>query len=114
MPIPIAEKEHVSRLLARFCVKYSPEHLADKLRVDYRFHGNSAEIVEHRPHLFEPPKWTELVIAKFRYSVKDGTWQLYWSDRNSKWHIYELRGPSRDIGPLLREVERDPTCIFWG
>jgi Protein of unknown function (DUF3024) len=114
MPIPISQKEHVSRLLARFCVKYSPAHLSDQVKVDHRFRGNTVEIVEHRPGFADPTKWTEMVIATFRYSVKNGTWQLYWADRNSKWHVYELVKPSRDIGPLLREVETDPTCIFWG
>ena len=29
-------------------------------------------------------------------------------------HGYELVGPTRDIRRLLDELDRDPTCIFWG
>jgi hypothetical protein len=32
-------------------------------------------------------------------------WELYWPDRDSNFHVYEL---------LLAEIQRDPTCIFFG
>jgi len=41
-------------------------------------------------------------------------WTLYWRDRNQRWHKYDLIAPSPDILTLLDEVDRDPTCIFWG
>jgi hypothetical protein len=41
-------------------------------------------------------------------------WTLYWSDRNGRWHLYDLIDPTDDVRVLLNEVDRDPTCIFWG
>ena len=41
-------------------------------------------------------------------------WTLYWLDRNSKFHIYERIKPSKYIETLLKEVNSDPTGIFWG
>ena len=42
------------------------------------------------------------------------TWALYWRDRNLRFHLYDQLEPSQDIGDLLREIDRDPTAIFWG
>jgi len=39
---------------------------------------------------------------------------LFWRDRNQKWHKYDLVEPSSDVLVLLDEIDRDPTCIFWG
>lgn len=41
-------------------------------------------------------------------------WTLYYADRNSKWHLYYEIEPSADFDDLLREVDEDPTGIFWG
>jgi len=43
-------------------------------------------------------------------------WQLtlYWSDRNSKWHSYDLLEPTPDLSAALAEIDDDPTAIFWG
>jgi hypothetical protein len=39
---------------------------------------------------------------------------LYWRDRNLRFHIYDLLAPSPTIDDVLLEIDRDPTCIFWG
>ena len=31
-----------------------------------------------------------------------------------KFHLYDLVEPTRNVETLLNEVDRDPTCIFWG
>jgi len=41
-------------------------------------------------------------------------WRLYWADRNSRWHEYVEAGPTYELEDLLREVDEDPTGIFWG
>jgi len=60
------------------------------------------------------PEWTSRGIARFRFTAKSGTWSLYWRDRNQQWHRYDRLDPSPDVLILLDEVDRDPTCIFWG
>lgn len=44
----------------------------------------------------------------------DKSWTLYWRDRNLRFHLYDLLAPSNRVGDLLNEIDRDPTCIFWG
>ncbi len=60
------------------------------------------------------PEWTSRGVARLRYTTKVGLWTLYWSDRNGRWHRYDLIEPAPDVRVLLDEVDRDPTCIFWG
>jgi hypothetical protein len=42
------------------------------------------------------------------------SWTLYWRDRNLRFHLYDLLAPSNRVDGLLNEIDRDPTCIFWG
>ena len=53
-------------------------------------------------------------IARFRYTQKRGTWALYWSDRNSEFHRYDLEPPPTRIQVLLDAVDADETAIFRG
>ena len=46
--------------------------------------------------------------------AQGGTWTLYWRGSDERWHAYEDTKPSRDVQPLLAEIEADPTGIFWG
>jgi hypothetical protein len=34
--------------------------------------------------------------------------------RNERWFLYLDTEPSRDVSPLLAEIDADPTGIFWG
>ena len=59
-------------------------------------------------------EWTSLPIARLRYTADGKSWTLNWRDRNLRFHIYDLLAPSRRVEDLLTEIDRDPTCIFWG
>ncbi len=49
-----------------------------------------------------------------RYASSRREWTLYWPDRNSRLHRYDLVQPTPDIANLLNEIERDPMSIFFG
>src|SRR5438309_1940322 len=73
-------------------------------------------IVERRPP-WRPdasPEWTTLPVARLRYSAVERTWTLYARDRHLRFHRCDRLPPSAMIDDLLREIERDPTGIFWG
>jgi hypothetical protein len=114
MPIPAATKTRAQRDLERFCSRHNRPELRHLLWYDARFERNAAFIYEHRPAFNNVQQWSELAVAKFRYNIGEGTWELMWSDRNSKWHVYEYRQPAASLKSLLAEVDRDPTGIFWG
>jgi len=114
MPLPPDVRDRVQRRLDQYCQARIPERVRHQLRLTYRIRGNHVTLVEERPSIFDPEKWTQVVVAQFRFRLGDSNWLLYWADRNSRWHAYDDLEPSADLDDLLREVDRDPTGIFWG
>ncbi|WP_342673889.1 DUF3024 domain-containing protein [Cryptosporangium arvum] len=44
--------------------------------------------------------------------MADRTWQLYWRDRNLRFHAYDLFPPSPHVAELLEELDRDPLHLL--
>jgi len=114
MPLPAGMREKVERRLERYCQGRVPEGVRDQIRLGYRIRGNHVTLIEERPSFLGSGDWTQLVVAQLRFRPADSKWSLYWADRNSRWHEYNDLDPSADIDHLLREIDRDPTGIFWG
>lgn len=60
------------------------------------------------------PEPTRQGVARLRYTATRRDWTLYWCDRNGRFRRYELLRPQPSIQRLMDEIDRDPTCIFWG
>jgi hypothetical protein len=115
MPLPLLVKTLAEKKINAFCMKRVPEHILDKVRLSYKFRGNSVTIFENRAPWREGMKeWSSLAVAQMRYEEKTGKWTLYCADRNDKWHEYYDIDSTKDIDKLLREIDEDPTGIFWG
>jgi len=85
-----------------------------ELEYAVRIKGNAATLVELRPAFHAEVGRTESPVARFRFTKATATWQLFWRDRNSRWHRYEYSRPAKRLATLFAEVRRDPTRIFWG
>lgn len=114
MALPVSVKTQVEALFDPYCLSKSPAHLRDKIFVSYEFYGSRVTIVENRPSVANPGRWTKSVVARFRYNSKLEHWTLYWANRNSKWFPYTLERPNKSLKRLLEVVERNETGIFWG
>jgi len=114
MSLPKLIKSQVEQVMRPYCQSRVPPHVRDKLRVDFKFRGNSVTLFEERPTYFDPETWVDVVVAQFRYNPKSREWTLYCADRNSKWHLFAEVEPSKDFERLLQEVDEDSTGIFWG
>ena len=114
MPLPAGMRDKVERTLEQYCRGRFPEAVRHELRLTYRIRGNHVTLIEERPSILGSGEWTQLVVAQMRFRPADSKWSLYWADRNSRWHEYYDLEPSAHIGHLLREIDRDPTGIFWG
>jgi hypothetical protein len=115
MSIPELELRRVSTMLAALCEKGSPEHLRDKLYLEFVVEGNAITLSEMRTgYGATKSAWLETPVARFRYSPSMGTWALFCMHRDLKWHRYTYLGPRKTFKPLLQEVDEDPTGIFWG
>jgi hypothetical protein len=100
----------------RWCTARVPEHARHQVRVECEIGPRHLTILERRAPWREDsgPDWTSLPIARLRYTAADQSWTLYWRDRNLRFHRYDQLAPSQQVEDLLTELDRDPTCIFWG
>jgi DUF3024 family protein len=100
--------------IRKYCQTRVPARLRDQVRIEASVRGGSVTIVECRPpwqsNLTE---WSKVRVAQLRYSASTHEWNLYWADRNGRWHRYDDFPPGR-VDQVLREIESDPTGIFWG
>ena len=101
-------------LIQRFCDEQVPDHVRDKKRIEMTRRGLSVTIWEcDAPHVMHTDDWFRVPVAKLKYDDEYRTWTLHWSDRNSRFHRYESTKPG-NVETLLREIDDDPTGIFWG
>jgi hypothetical protein len=114
MALPELVKLTVEKKLSEYCRKKVPPHVADQLKVGFRFRGNSVTLFEARPQFSDPRQWVEIPIAQCRFDPETAQWSLYCADRNSRWHRYVDLAPSKNFEKLLQVIDNDPTGIFWG
>ena len=114
MALPEDVRAKAAETLSTYCSARVPDKYKDKLRLGFRFRGNSVTLFEGRPAFTRPDIWIDSVVAQFRYDAETKLWTLYCADRNSRWHKYWDFDPSPDLMALLAEVDADPTGIFWG
>lgn len=102
--------------IRHYCEQRVPPDALSEVCIEADVADRAVTVVECRAPWREDygPEWTRRGIARLRYTAKQKTWTLYWSDRNQHWHKYDLIAPSADVLALLDELDRDPTGIFWG
>jgi hypothetical protein len=57
--------------------------------------------------------WFRVPLARLRFTRSQG-WKLYYSERDSNFHVYDPVEPTEDVTILLAEIDDDPTCNFFG
>jgi len=114
MPLPEFTRKLVETRLSIYCENRIPVTVRNKVRLAFKIRGNNVTLYETRPYFMDPSVWTESPIAQFRFDDETKRWNLYCCDRNSKWYLYSEIDSSANFDDLLKEVDRDPTGIFWG
>jgi ribosomal protein S17 len=114
MPLSEFTKKLIETKLTKYCNQKIPIHARDQIKLIYKIIGNKVTVFETRPYSMNPSVWTETPLAQFRFDHETKKWVLYWMDRNSRWHLYDLVKPSADFEDMLKELDRDPTGTFWG
>ena len=89
MAIPDTTSLIIESTLISYIEGKIPAHVRDKVRLSYRFRGNTIILFEHRPAFRTPDRWTDSTVAQFRYDPGGNNWTLYCADRNSRWHKYD-------------------------
>lgn len=103
------------RKIHKYAARVVPPDFQDQIRIEVDIRGKTVTIVECRPPWREDfgPEWTRQGVARMKFDTANNEWTLYWLDRNSRWHIFDLISPG-SINEILEEIERDRTNIFWG
>lgn len=115
MPLSELTKALIDKKFGQYCEKKIPAAVRNEVRLSYKIRGNNVTLFEERaPWHPDMEEWTTSNIAQVRYNSKKNEWSLYCRDRNSKWHPYALLPPTTDIDKVLKEIDEDPTAIFWG
>ncbi|MBB4635483.1 DUF3024 domain-containing protein [Longimicrobium terrae] len=113
MALPPLVAEAARVLLDAYCRNRVPAHAADEVRMSWTVRGATISLTEQRCHWKRREEWGDRVVAKFKYAESDGKWELYWGDRNDRFHQYQDLAPV-SLKRCLAEVDSDPLGIFWG
>lgn len=106
------QRAEVRRLFEPLC---APDpRVSSQLRYGYRLEGPAVVYFEARPDWRGGGEWLEHAIAKFRFTKSTGLWSLYCQFSDLRWRGYEPLPHAASLAELVAEVERDPTCIFYG
>jgi hypothetical protein len=93
-----------------------PDRAREQIRYELDVSATAVTIVVCRPP-WRPdygPDWSRNPRARLRYATAQRSWTLYWSDRNSRFHEYDLAPSTSHVNELLAAIDRDETGIFWG
>ena len=112
--LPDLQLARVRQLFEPLCVPHPDPKISSKLRYGYRLDGPAVVFFESRPDWTGRPGWIDHDIAKFRFTKRTGLWSLFCQFSDLKWRGYEPCPHSDDLAELVEEMERDPTCIFYG
>jgi hypothetical protein len=110
MALPESEQLIVDELLGELCERRSVEA---QVKVQHDIRGSRVTLTESRPLFIDPATWNEIKVAQLEYSQEPPHWTLFWYDRKNRRQPYPT-GRNRDtLEKLIREVDSDPTGIFW-
>ncbi len=76
--------------------------------------GNIITLIESRPRWDDDSQWIDMKIARMKFNNDSMKWKLYWCNQHQKFFSYDGLSPKTEIKELLKEIDEDPTCIFWG
>lgn len=113
MAISQLDRRRIELLLTEYCDRV-PERVRDQLRHSFTIGPTSVDLFEERPAFCNPSEWRRHPVAKFRFIATREQWALYCRHSDLKWHSYRLLPQAGAFEILLREVQRDPSGVFWG
>jgi hypothetical protein len=114
MALNEVRKRKVKNILEELCTERIPAEVSDQVKLEFNIRGDNVTLFEKRRYYKDPQEWTKQKIAQFRYDHENNHWSLYWHRHTGKWYEYEEIEPSKDLKKLVKEVDEDPTGIFWG
>jgi len=106
--------QRIKKLVGGLCEKRTPEKLREKLRFEYEIEKQNVIIHEVRPAWKNPSEYTKLPMAKLSYVSTKKLWKLYWKRASGKWEKYQPNESNKDLGVLIKEIDKDTFGCFFG
>lgn len=101
--------------IGKWCQDRVPAKYLDQMRVECEIADRHVTIYESRPPWDgRGTEWIQFPIVRLRYTAKTGQWQIYWRDRNLKFHAYTRKRPTKNVQTLLEYIGSGEDPIFWG
>ena len=69
MAVPDDIRIKIEDALREFCERRVPEHVRDKVRLNFTIRGNTVLLFEERPRWNNPSEWINLKIAQLRFDA---------------------------------------------
>ena len=114
MPLPEFTRKLIEVKLFKYCLNRIPEEARHNVKLNFKINENEVTLILTRPYFRNPSKWAERSVAQIRFDNNIKRWQLFFIDKKNSWRPYDLIQPSADFDDLLKELDRDPTGVFWG
>jgi hypothetical protein len=114
MAIPTELIKKIEIELQKYCNNRIPLEMREKVILVYKIEGNSIILIEKRPHFKIKNRIIESLIAKIKYINKTKEWELYYPNRKLGWSKYWNFKNKKRFSTIINEIDKDPTCIFWG
>ncbi len=112
--MPSLQKQLAEKQIEYYCKTKVPKEIQNEIQLKYSVRGNSFILIESRPKCNDDSVWIDMKIAKMTFDITSMKWKLYWSNQHQKFFCYDRLSPKNEIKDLLKEIDEDPTSIFWG
>lgn len=108
------ELARIDKIVGDFCNSRIPAEVRHQLRLEYTIKGHDVEIFEVRPLWNIPGEELQTPIAKIKYVRTAEEWRLYWMRSDLRWHSYTPYSSSRSLEKMVRVIDEDELCCFFG
>lgn len=103
--------EAMENFIAR---KRPPEHIREKLDLDYKIEGQNIFVFEIRPQWDNPKVINEHPVAKASFIKTKNHWKVFWLRADLKWHSYTTKPTVKTVKEFTNLIEEDKLHCFWG
>ncbi len=109
-----ADLQRIKKLGGGLCGKRTPEKLRDELRFEYEIEKQNVIMHEVRPAWNNPSEYKNPPMAKLSFIKSQKLWKLYWKRASGKWEKYQPNESNKDLGVLIKEMDKDTFGCFFG
>jgi hypothetical protein len=115
MPLDLLHTVEIIELMENYVQRVRPpEHIRDRLDINYKIESQSIILITIRPALLDPSLKIESPYAKATYLKREDRWKIYWMPGNLKWTVYSDQPNVKNLKDFIAVVEADKFGCFHG